>query len=217
MAMEPKQGPNLQILTENGFKIQRVDSWWLGDMDDVRDRLVRIRNAVAARVSPREQPEVSMLTARDLPEVQRILSSHGLATLRDRSGRPVFPDWSDGALPDPFPGAGTDRQDVPLSTVHDPALSTVIRMDGRVVGVQLVQRLAEDLVFVHARAIHADFLSISAKLNVWFFLRLLDPVYAPIQRFLFSAEVGGADETIAMARRFQARPLGEFCLLSLQR
>jgi len=93
---------------------------------------------------------------------------------------------------------------------YDPQLSCVLRVGGRIAGVQLVQRLSADSVFVHAHAVHPNYMHQSGLLNLYFYAGLLGGEWEGVERWLFSGQVGKADETNAMARRFGAAHLGTF-------
>ncbi|MEI7909534.1 MAG: alkaline phosphatase family protein [Verrucomicrobiota bacterium] len=197
-----------------GFLHVRTDSWWLAsDLERVRVRLQKATDLCQRLALSGHGIESSALTGGDFPEIQEILRVHQLVALRNDTGGHQEPrDFIDlthsGQMASAEGEAGcpaaTDYQG------YDPLLSCVLRVDGRIAGVQLVQRLSADSIFVHARAVHPDYMKQSGLLNLHFYGRLIGGEWEGVKRCLFSGQVGKADETHAMARRFAAAHLGTF-------
>ena len=201
-----------------GFLDVRTDSWWLAsDLERVRVRLQKATDLCQRLALSGHGIKSSALTGDDFPAIQEILRVHQLVALRNDTGGHQAPrefiDLTHSGQMAPAEGeagspAATDYQG------YDPLLSCVLRVDGRIAGVQLVQRLSADSVFVHARAVHPDFMNQSGLLNLHFYGRLIGGEWEGVKRCLFSGQVGKADETNAMARRFGATHLGTFRTMS---
>lgn len=209
-----RSDPLVDMAKETGFRIIRTDSWWLGDMESSHKRLCQAKELSCRIKFAGPHPTVSQLQPEDLAAIGKIVRAHHLLTLRDAMGDLISAEMGDvpfveDASREPVEIPGNLRQ-----TVYDPLLSTVVRIGNQIAAVQLVQWLAGDTVLVHARAVDPEFMSLSGKLNILLYTRFLDPVFADVRRFLFSGEVGIADETIAMAGRFGATHLGDFVTLS---
>lgn len=216
-AIQPVPSRLAELLESADYRRLRTDSWWLGRREVSLSRL-RQAQRLSERLGRTGLKVVAgPLMHDDLDTVEEILSAHHLFSLQrcqlvgmlpaglvhdDSSGAENANDPECGGLPD---SSG--------KVSHDPELSTVLRVGGKVVAVQLVQRLAEDLIFVHARAVHPDFMCHSGELSVHLLSGFLNKEFGAINRCVFSGEVGMADETIRLARRFGAETLGCYGML----
>lgn len=188
----PTASPICHPLMAAGYGVRRSDTWWSASRDPAMEqRFARARQTLARASGKHPGLTVGSLQAADLPEVNAIVKAHHITDL-------------EAAL------NGEAAAGRVIS--HDPLLSTVIRLEGRIAAVQLVRRVRADTLFVHARAVHPDFQAQSGLLNLGFFARFLDPAYRDIQRWTFSARPEVEKETAAMAKRFGALPTDSFTL-----
>ncbi|MEI7909890.1 MAG: hypothetical protein WCK77_09670 [Verrucomicrobiota bacterium] len=188
----PAASPVCPLLAAAGFDARRTDTWWSATRDAAMDqRFARARRTLAKSSHKHPGMTISPLQTADLPAVNAIVKAHQLTDLE---------------------AAGTGEMTAELAMSHDPLLSTVIWLDGTIAAVQLVRRTGPDGIFVHARAVHPDFLAQSGRLNLGFFARFLDPEFQAIQRWIFSARPEVEKETKAMAARFGARPTNSLTL-----
>lgn len=188
----PTASPICPPLMAGGYGIRRTDTWWSATRDPAMEqRFARARQTLAKASGKYPGLAVASLEAADLPEVNAIVKAHHITDLEATLN-----------------GESTAAMEM----AHDPLLSTVVRLEGRIAAVQLVRRLRADTLFVHARAVHPDFQAQSGLLNLCFFARFLDPAYRDIQRWTFSARPEVEKETAAMAKRFGAHPTDSFTL-----
>lgn len=188
----PAASPICPPLMAAGYGVRRTDTWWSATRDPAMEqRFARARQSLARSAGRYPGLAVSALEPGDLPEVNTIVKAHDITDLEaTRNGEST----------------------AAMEMAHDPLLSTVVRLEGRIAAVQLVRRVRADAVFVHARAVHPDFQARSGLLNLCFFARFLDPAYRDIQHWTFSARPEVEKETAAMAKRFGALPTDSLTL-----
>ena len=188
----PAASPICPPLMAAGYGVRRTDTWWSATRDPAMEqRFARARQSLARSAGRYPGLAVSALEPGDLHEVNAIVKAHDITDLgATRNGEST----------------------AAMEMAHDPLLSTVVRLEGRIAAVQLVRRVRADTVFVHARAVHPDFQAQSGLLNLCFFARFLDPAYRDIQHWTFSARPEVEKETAAMAKRFGALPTDSLTL-----
>jgi len=188
----PAASPICPPLMAAGYGVRRTDTWWSATRDPAMEqRFARARQSLARSAGRYPGLAVSALEPGDLHEVNAIVKAHDITDLgATRNGEST----------------------AAMEMAHDPLLSTVVRLEGRIAAVQLVRRVRADAVFVHARAVHPDFQARSGLLNLCFFARFLDPAYRDIQHWTFSARPEVEKETAAMAKRFGALPTDSLTL-----
>jgi hypothetical protein len=188
----PAASPICPLLMAAGYGVRRTDTWWSATRDPAMEqRFARAHQSLARSAGRYPGLAVASLQPGDLHEVNAIVKAHDITDLgATRNGEST----------------------AAMEMAHDPLLSTVVRLEGRIAAVQLVRRVRADAVFVHARAVHPDFQAQSGLLNLCFFARFLDPAYRDIQQWTFSARPEVEKETAAMAKRFGALPTDSLTL-----
>ncbi len=182
-----------QDLVSSGFNPLRADEWWLlAHTARFAERVASARR-IATRSALAAKFKTGPIEPRDIPSIQAISKSHGLAQLDQLGGADI--SW--------------------FAENYSTALSLVVRYEDEVAGVFLVRAL-QDRAFVHILAAAPRFMKHSGVINAILVAALDEPPRRQIDRWIFTGRSDHPIErqTIALAKRFGGERLGSYVLYS---